>query len=130
ARARPGRRVSLDSPHERPAPDAELLAASDRYGKVLVQAWHNMHQELGRSGHWADWPPEAELPIVRATVIRVSVERLPGGRKPKNDIWLFHAAPPGVTFDLDLLWKAYPPPLHPHPSPPPPTPHLPLPPPP
>jgi DDE superfamily endonuclease len=93
APARHGRRLPLDRPHERPAPDAELLAASDRHGKVLVQAWHNMHQELGRSGHWADWPPDTELPIVRGTVIRVSVERLPGGRKPTNDIWLFHAAP-------------------------------------
>ena len=44
---------------------------------------------------------------MRGTVVRVSVERLPGGRKPHKDVWLFHAAPPGTAFDLDLLWKAY-----------------------
>jgi hypothetical protein len=37
----------------------------------------------------------------------VSVERLPGGRKPAKDLWLLHCAPPGSEPDLDLLWKAY-----------------------
>ena len=66
-----------------------------------------MHQELGRNGHWADHPADQPLPIVRGTVIQISVEHLPGGRRPDRDIWLFHAAPPGSAADLDLLWKAY-----------------------
>lgn len=104
---RHGRRLSLSNPADRPPPDHELTATSPRYGQVRVQAWRNMHQELGRSGHWADWPAHTRLPIVAGTVIRISVERLPGGRKPHKDIWLFHSAPPGVEPDLDLLWKAY-----------------------
>jgi hypothetical protein len=104
---RHGRKLSLSDPSSGPAADQAITAKSDRYGAVRVQAWHNLHQEIGRSGHWADWPQETELPIVRGTVIRVSVEHLPGGRKPNKDIWLFHAAPPGTEPDIDLLWKAY-----------------------
>ncbi len=104
---RHGPKLSLSDPDSGPAPDHELTALSPRYGTVRVHAWRSMHQELGRSGHWAGWPPDTELPIVRGTVIRVSVEHLPGGRKPLKDLWLFHSAPPGTELDLDLLWKAY-----------------------
>jgi DDE superfamily endonuclease len=104
---RHGRKLSLSNPDSGPPPHTELTAQSPRYGTVRVQAWRNMHQQLQRDGHWAHWPPDTELPIVRGTVIRVSVEHLPGGRKPLKDIWLFHSAPPGTEPDIDLLWKAY-----------------------
>jgi hypothetical protein len=107
APARHGTRLSLSDPAERPPPEHELCAESTRYGTVRVQAWRNMHQQLGRSGHWADWPAGKPLPIVAGTIIRISVQRLPGGRTPQRDIWLFHTAPAGVEPDLDLLWKAY-----------------------
>jgi hypothetical protein len=107
APARHGARLSLSDAGDRPPADHELSAVSERYGKVRVQAWHNMHQQLGRSGHWADWPAGKPLPIVAGTVLRISVERLPAGRKPQRDIWLFHTALPGAVLDLDLLWKAY-----------------------
>lgn len=104
---RHGQKLSLSDPASGPAPDNEITAQSPRYGTVRVQAWRDMHQQLSRDGHWAHWPKDTELPIVRGTVIRVSVQHLPGGRKPLKDLWLFHAAPPGVEPDLDLLWKAY-----------------------
>jgi hypothetical protein len=40
---------------------------------------------------------------VTGTIIRISVEYLPGGCRPHQDIWLFHSGPPGVEPDLDLL---------------------------
>jgi hypothetical protein len=104
---RHGARLSLSEPADRPPADRELSAVSERYGKVRVQAWHNMHQQLGRSGHWADWSAGKPLPIVAGTVIGISVQRLPAGRKPQRDIWLFHTAPPAAEPDLGLLWKAY-----------------------
>ena len=104
---RHGRKLCLSDPATGPAPDVELTAASPRYGNVRVQAWRGMHQELGRSGHWANWPPGTKLPIVAGTIIRISVQHLPGGRKPLKDVWLFHTAPPGTQPDIDLLWKAY-----------------------
>src|SRR5262249_52336261 len=36
----------------------------------------------------------------------IQVQRLPGDRAPE-DLWLWHTAPPGTRFDLDLLWKTY-----------------------
>jgi DDE superfamily endonuclease len=107
APARHGHKLSLSDPGNGPAPDQELTAQSTRYGTVHVQAWNNMHQQLGRSGHWTGWPTDTELPIVRGTIIRVSVQHLPGGRTPHKDLWLFHSGPPGTEPDLDLLWKAY-----------------------
>lgn len=107
APARHGRKLSLSDPGNGPAPDHELTAESTRYGTVQIQAWNNLHQQLGRSGHWNDWPADTELPIVRGTIIRVSVQHLPGGRTPHKDLWLFHHGPPGTEPDLDLLWKAY-----------------------
>jgi hypothetical protein len=87
---RHGRRLPLADPGRQPPPDAELTGTSPRHGKVTVRAWRGMHQKLGRDGHWADWPPGERLPTVRGTVIQIGVERLPGGRKPHKDIWLFH----------------------------------------
>ena len=104
---RHGHRLALSDPDHALTPDLELTATSERYGTVRVQAWHHLHQQLGRDGHWATWPPEAELPIVAGTIIRIRVEHLPGGRTPDKDVWLFHAAPPGSQPDIDLLWKAY-----------------------
>lgn len=104
---RHGHKLAFDRPGDGPAPDTELTATSPRYGTVTVRAWHRMHQELGRDGHWAGWPTGQALPIVRGTVIQVTVDHLPGGRRPHKDLWLFHAAPPGAAADLDLLWKAY-----------------------
>jgi hypothetical protein len=46
------------------------------------------------------------LPIVSGTLIRIQVEHLPGNRVP-DDVWLWHTAPAGTVFDLDLLWKTY-----------------------
>ena len=104
---RHGQKLSLSDPASGPAPDMDITAQSPRYGTVRVRAWRGMHQELGRSGHWADWPPHTELPIVRGTVIQINVEHPPGGRKPLKHLWLFHCAPTQTEPDIDLLWKAY-----------------------
>lgn len=102
---RHGHKLSLADPAHGPAPDQELTTTTARYGTVRVRVWRNMHQALGRDGHWAHWPPEIPLPIVHGTIIQVSVEHLPDGRTPPKDLWLFHAGP--LDPDPDLLWKAY-----------------------
>ena len=46
--------------------------------------------------------------MVKGTVIQVAVERLPDGRKPVKDLWLWHYGPQEAGAGLvDLLWKAY-----------------------
>lgn len=85
-------------------PDQALTATSDRYGTVNVRAWHRLHQELDRDRGWAGHT--GELPVVPGTLILIDAQRLPGGRAPKP-MWLWHTAPHGTDFDLDLLWRTY-----------------------
>ncbi len=105
---RHGQRFALDEPGTHHAPDFELAGESPRYGKVRVRAWKGLHQELGRSGRRAGYPKDRPLPVVAGTVIQLSVERLPGGRRPLKDLWLWHHGPDEADAALaDLLWKAY-----------------------
>jgi hypothetical protein len=110
ADGRPGRpskhgtRFELSRPDLLPPPDEQLSAQHGRYGSVQVSAWHGLHQKLSRQAGWAAFT--GVLPIVAGTVIRVQVQHLPGNRSPE-DLWLWHTAPAGTGFDLDLLWKSY-----------------------
>jgi len=81
---RHGQRFALDDTATHHAPGIELAGESARYGKVAVRAWKGLHQALGRPGRWQDYPEDEPLPVVTGTVIQVSVERLPDGRKPHD----------------------------------------------
>ena len=102
--ARHGARFVLRDPVTWPEPDQVTQAHNPRYGRVTVSAWGRLHQRLTRQDAWLHWP--GRLPVVPGTVIRVQAERLPGGRGPQ-EMWLWHTAPAGTAFDLDLLWMAY-----------------------
>ncbi|WP_336213971.1 hypothetical protein [Nonomuraea sp. LPB2021202275-12-8] len=105
---RHGREFSCSDPAKRHAPDIALSADSPRYGRVRVRAWTGLHQKLNRTGRWTGHPADERLPIVRGTVIQIVVDRLPDGRKPTKDLWLWHTGPAPVdTALVDLLWKAY-----------------------
>ena len=43
--------------------------------------------------------------MLRGTVLRVTVEHLPDGRKPHKTMWLWHAGP--APLSADELWRAY-----------------------
>jgi hypothetical protein len=101
---RHGPRFELSNPAALPDPDEQLTAHNPRYGEIRVDAWHGLHQKLSRQAGWADFT--GVLPIVAGTVIRIQVQHLPGNRMPE-DVWLWHTAPAGTAFDLDLLWKTY-----------------------
>jgi Effector Associated Constant Component 1 len=82
------------------------LDRCERYGRIEVHAWHGLHQALGRSGEWAGFPADRDLPITPGTLIRITVERLPRDGRP-GPMWLRHAPAPDQSADVDLLWKAY-----------------------
>jgi DDE superfamily endonuclease len=88
-----------------PEPDETLtLPDTPRYGTVRVSAWHQVHPLIhGDRGWFAGW--DGELPVLRGSVLRVTVERLPDGRKPHKTMWLWHAGP--ASLSLDELWRAY-----------------------
>lgn len=75
-----------------------------RYGTATAAAWDRLHPRLTHRAAWAeaDWP----LPILEGTVIRLTVERLPGDRNP-TPIWLWWSATGATPADVDRLWQAY-----------------------
>ena len=88
-----------------PEPDETLvLPDTPRYGTVRVGAWREVHPLIhGDRGYFAGW--DGKLPVLRGTVLRVTVEHLPDGRAPHKTMWLWHAGP--APLSLDELWRAY-----------------------
>jgi hypothetical protein len=71
---------------------------------VTVTAWSGLHPKQQRHpGHGTRGP----RPIVRGTVIRVRVQRVPAMTRPPKVLWLWWAGPEGLQLDLDLAWRAY-----------------------
>jgi DDE superfamily endonuclease len=88
-----------------PEPDESLiLPGTPLYGTVRVAAWRGVHPLIhGDRGWFAGW--DGDLPVLRGTLLRVSVEHLPDGRAPHKTMWLWHAGPSPLS--LDELWRAY-----------------------
>jgi DDE superfamily endonuclease len=88
-----------------PEPEESLaLPDTPLYGTVRVDAWRGVHPLIhGSRGWFADW--DGDLPVLRGTLLRVTVDHLPGGRTPPKTLWLWHAGPAPVS--ADELWRAY-----------------------
>jgi DDE superfamily endonuclease len=101
---RHGAKFNCADPATWPTPTATLATTDDQYGTVTVQAWAGLHPKQHRHpGHGSGGP----RPIVRGTVIRVQVERVPARTRPPKVLWLWWAGPEGLQLDLDLVWRAY-----------------------
>jgi hypothetical protein len=101
---RHGAKFNCADPTTWPAPTATLHTVDDQYGTVTVQAWSGLHPKQQRHpGHGSRGP----RPIVRGTIIRVQVERVPAKTRPPKVLWLWWAGPEGVQLELDLAWRAY-----------------------
>ena len=99
---RHGAKFSCADPSTWPAPTATLHTSDDQYGSVTVQAWAGLHPKQQRHpGHGTRGP----RPIVRGTILRVQVERVPARTRPPKVLWLWWAGP--GPLDLDLTWRAY-----------------------
>ena len=99
---RHGAKFNLADPATWPTPTAALTCQDDQYGAVTVQAWGGLHPKQQRHpGHGSGGP----RPIVRGTIIRVQVERVPAHTRPPKVLWLWWAGP--GELDLDLAWRAY-----------------------
>jgi hypothetical protein len=94
-----------DPDQSNPEPDESLLLpGTPLYGTVRVDAWRGVHPLIhGDRGWFADW--DGELPVLRGTLLRVTVQHLPGGRQPPKAMWLWHAGP--APLSPDELWRAY-----------------------
>ena len=70
-------------------PDQELSLDDGGYGHVSVMSWGGLHPRLYCRGRFAGFWPS---PVIRCHLIRVTVEKLPGGRKIPGPLWLCCAA--------------------------------------
>jgi Transposase DDE domain len=99
---RHGAKFNCADPTTWPTPTTTHVASDDQYGTVTVQAWAGLHPKQHRHpGHGSGGP----RPIVRGTVIRVQVQRVPARTRPPKVLWLWWAGP--GQPDLDLAWRAY-----------------------
>jgi hypothetical protein len=98
---RHGAKFAFADPTTWPAPTTHV-ATDDQYGTVTVQAWSGLHPKQHRHpGHGSRGP----RPIVRGTILRVQVERIPAKTRPPKVLWLWWAGP--GSCDLGLAWRAY-----------------------
>ena len=99
---RHGAKFNCADPATWPVPTATLTCQDDQYGTVAVKAWTGLHPKQQRHpGHGTRGP----RPIVRGTILRVQVERVPAKTRPPKVLWLWWAGP--GSCDLDLAWRAY-----------------------
>jgi hypothetical protein len=99
---RHGTKFSFADPTTWPTPTATLVCQDDQYGTVTVAAWAGLHPNQQRHpGHGSRRP----RPIVRGTILRVQVERVPARTRPPKVLWLWWSGP--GPLDLDLAWRAY-----------------------
>jgi hypothetical protein len=99
---RHGAKFNCADPTTWPVPTATLGCQDDQYGTVTVQAWTGLHPKQQRHpGHGTGGP----RPIVRGSILRVQVERVPAKTRPPKVLWLWWAGPAGLPLDLDLAWR-------------------------
>jgi hypothetical protein len=99
---RHGAKFAFGDPATWPVPTTTYVATDDQYGTVTVQAWAGLHPKQQRHpGHGTRGP----RPIVRGTIIRVVVERVPARTRPPKVLWLWWSGP--GPLDLDQAWRAY-----------------------
>jgi hypothetical protein len=99
---RHGAKFAFADPTTWPTQSATLTCQDDQYGSVTVKAWGGLHPKQQRHpGHGSRGP----RPIVRGTIIRVQVQRVPAKTRPPKVLWLWRAGP--GELDLDLVWRAY-----------------------
>jgi hypothetical protein len=101
---RHGAKFTCADPATWPAPTATHVVGDDQYGTVTVHAWAGLHPKQQRHPGRGTRRPR---PIVRGTIIRVQVQRVPARTRPPKVLWLWWAGPAGCEVDLDLAWRAY-----------------------
>ncbi|RAJ29172.1 DDE superfamily endonuclease [Kitasatospora sp. SolWspMP-SS2h] len=99
-----GKEFRFAKPETWGEPDAATTQVTDRYGTARTMAWDRIHPRLTTRAAWIDHA--GELPIIEGTLIRLEVDRLPGGGDPLP-LWLWSSATGMASADADLRWQAF-----------------------
>ncbi|MQY40253.1 hypothetical protein SRB17_82840 [Streptomyces sp. RB17] len=98
-----GKELRFAKPDTWGEPDAATVQVTDRYGTARAMAWDRIHPRLTTRSAWIDHT--GELPIIEGTLIRLQVDRLPGGGDP-IPLWLWSSATGLNSEDVDVRWQA------------------------
>jgi hypothetical protein len=88
-----------------PAAAVTTSTQTTRYGTAVACAWDRLHPRLTHRAAW-EGHRDAELPILDGTLIRLTVDHLPGDRDPKP-VWLWWSRTGAAAADVDRLWQAF-----------------------
>lgn len=102
---RHGERLSLREAATQTKPTATTVSDTDRYGRCAATAFARMHPKIDSRGGWIDH--DGPLPLIKGTLVRLHVERLPGDRSPKP-LWLWSSKPvPDNMAEIDHWWSMF-----------------------
>jgi hypothetical protein len=99
---RHGAKFVCADPTTWPAPTEQWSCDDSRYGHVSLCAWSGLHPVPQQHATRGTRGPR---PLVRGTLIRLVVERLPRPTKTPEPLWFWWTGP--RPPDLAALWQAY-----------------------
>lgn len=103
-----GPEFKLPDPTTQTTPEIQTTTQTTRYGAAHACAWTRLHPYLARRDGWAKHT--GPLPIIDGSIIRLTVERLPGTRTPKP-MWLWYSRPylthTDLESDVNRLWQLF-----------------------
>ena len=67
-------------------------------------AWGRLHQRLESRCGWEDH--DGDLPVIEGTLIRLSVDHLPGNRDAEP-LWLWSSRAGASAAEVDRTWQAF-----------------------
>jgi hypothetical protein len=99
-----GCELALADPATWPAPPITTSTVTSRYGTAVTAAWDRVHPRLTHRAAWLDH--DGPLPVIEGTLIRLTVDHLPGDRDPKP-VWLWFSRTAAAPDEGDKLWQAF-----------------------
>jgi hypothetical protein len=102
--SRHGAEFKLASHKTWPVPAVTTVTQTARYGTATASAWGRLHPRLTSRAAWEHH--DGELPVIEGTLIRLTVDHLPGDRHPKP-VWLWSSATSATPAGADLRWQAF-----------------------
>ena len=102
--SRHGRELKLADPKTWPDPPVTTVTETTRYGTAAAQSWDRLHPRLTSRAAWQHH--DGQLPVIEGTLIRLTVDHLPGDRHPKP-VWLWWSRTGACPAAVDRLWQAF-----------------------
>ncbi|MGO8946692.1 MAG: transposase [Ktedonobacterales bacterium] len=99
---RHGTKFVCDDPATWAAPTDTWTVTDPAYGQIFLQTWTGLHANPQNHATRGTRQPR---PVIRGTLIRLEVERLPRPTKAPTPLWFWWSGP--TPPDLSEVWHAY-----------------------